>query len=161
VLAGVPDLRAVVIVGGEAGAAEAGVPVAVRAWAELEAASPAAPADVGPEEPVAVMYTSGTTGRAKGVVCPHGYFSCWADDTGRAVGFETDDVLYSPLPLFHLTGQCVNVQLALVHGGWFPAVVVSRARRTVVVDYRLGPGRLDARRQRVGVERVLPLDPDA
>jgi hypothetical protein len=49
--------------------------------------------------------------------------------------------------------------LAFVHGAWHPAVVVSRARRTVVVDYRLGPGPLGARRQRVGVDRVRPLEP--
>jgi crotonobetaine/carnitine-CoA ligase len=101
--------------------------VTVHSWSALEWTSTVPPVDVGPGDPVAVMYTSGTTGRAKGVVCPHGYFSCWADDTGRAVGFEAGDVLYSPLPMFHLTGQCVNVQLALVGDG------------AVVMDQRFSP----------------------
>jgi hypothetical protein len=44
--------------------------------------------------------------------------------------------------------------LAYVHGAWHPAVVVSRDRRTVVVDYQLADGPLGARRQRVALERI-------
>lgn len=97
------------------------------AWAEVANAAPAAPAELTPADPIAVMYTSGTTGPAKGVVCPHGYFMCWADDTGRAVRFGAGDVLYTPLPLYHITAQAVNVQLALLHRG------------RVVVDTRFSP----------------------
>jgi hypothetical protein len=53
---------------------------------------------------------------------------------------------------FHLEpGQHV---FAYVHGDWHPAVVSSRDRRTVVVDYQLGPGPLGARRQRVPIDCV-------
>jgi hypothetical protein len=51
--------------------------------------------------------------------------------------------------------------VAYVHGGWHPAVVASRDRRTVVVDYQLGPGLLGARRQRVTIDRVRLDDPTA
>ncbi|OZM79521.1 hypothetical protein [Pseudonocardia sp. MH-G8] len=44
--------------------------------------------------------------------------------------------------------------LAYVHGSWQPAVVRSRARRTVVVDYQVHPGALGARRQRVTIDRI-------
>jgi hypothetical protein len=44
--------------------------------------------------------------------------------------------------------------LAHVHGSWQPAVVRSRARRTVVVDYHVHPGALGARRQRVTIDRI-------
>ncbi|WP_170231453.1 hypothetical protein [Pseudonocardia kunmingensis] len=44
--------------------------------------------------------------------------------------------------------------LAYVHGSWQPAVVRSRARRTVVVDYQVHPGALGARRQRVAIDRI-------
>jgi hypothetical protein len=44
--------------------------------------------------------------------------------------------------------------LAHVHGAWQPAVVRSRARRTVVVDYQVHPGALGARRQRVSIDRI-------
>jgi hypothetical protein len=43
---------------------------------------------------------------------------------------------------------------AHVHGAWHPAVVKSRDRRTVVVDYELDPGPLGVRRQRVTIDRI-------
>ncbi len=43
---------------------------------------------------------------------------------------------------------------AYVHGAWHPAVVKSRDRRTVVVDYELDPGPLGVRRQRVTIDRI-------
>lgn len=51
--------------------------------------------------------------------------------------------------------------LAYVHGAWHRAVLAGRDRRTVVVDYQLDPGPLDARRQRVTIDRVRPTDPTA
>lgn len=49
-----------------------------------------------------IMYTSGTTGPSKGVMCPHSQ----GLGIGRAVaadhGYRPDDVLYTCLPLFHV-----------------------------------------------------------
>ena len=48
-----------------------------------------------------IMYTSGTTGPSKGVMCPHSQ----GQAVGRALafdfGYRPDDVLYTCLPLFH------------------------------------------------------------
>jgi len=48
-----------------------------------------------------IMYTSGTTGPSKGVMCPHSQ----GHAVGRALaldyGYRADDVLYTCLPLFH------------------------------------------------------------
>lgn len=48
-----------------------------------------------------IMYTSGTTGPSKGVMCPHSQ----GHAVGRALaldyGYRPDDVLYTCLPLFH------------------------------------------------------------
>lgn len=48
-----------------------------------------------------IMYTSGTTGPSKGVMCPHSQ----GHAVGRALvqdyGYRSDDVLYTCLPLFH------------------------------------------------------------
>jgi crotonobetaine/carnitine-CoA ligase len=107
--AALPVLRRVIVVG-EPGLGD--VP-----WDEVAAGPAAAPASVAPGDPAAIMYTSGTTGPAKGVLCPHGYFLCWALDTAEAVRFGPGDVLYTPLPLFHITGQAVNVLMGLVAGG--------------------------------------------
>lgn len=129
-----PDLRAVVAVGAGAGDGPA--------WDEVAAGPPADPAALAASDPVAVMYTSGTTGPAKGVVCPHGYFACWADDTARAVRFGADDVLFTPLPLFHITAQAVNVLMAAVAGG------------RVELDARFSPAAFWERMAAMGVTHV-------
>jgi crotonobetaine/carnitine-CoA ligase len=104
-----PFVHGIVIVAGEAQANE-------TEWAEVAAGDRVDLPDVSAADPIAIMYTSGTTGAAKGVLCPHGYFMCWADDTTAAVRLERGDVLYTPLPLYHITAQAVNVLGALVVG---------------------------------------------
>jgi carnitine-CoA ligase len=56
---------------------------------------------VRPGDPFAILYTSGTTGPAKGVVCPHAQFYWWGLLTGRCLGVTAEDRLYTVLPLFH------------------------------------------------------------
>lgn len=84
----------------------------------IAAAEPAAPAPLDPHAPCLQLYTSGTTGRPKGVVTSQyafgihrlveklsGYFDDWGDD----------EVLLSPLPTFHIGGMSW-VCTALVRG---------------------------------------------
>ena len=85
----------------DCGLGSAAVPV--RALRELESADASRP----PLERVLhddlhlIMYTSGTTGPSKGVMCPHSQ----GQAVGRALaidfGYRPDDVLYTCLPLFH------------------------------------------------------------
>lgn len=63
-----------------------------------------------------VMYTSGTTGRAKGVVMPNGHFFASTGVFLRALGLTRDDVLYTPLPLFHGLASRLGVLPALMVG---------------------------------------------
>ncbi len=107
VLGALPFLHATVVVGGVPAESE-------TSWDEVADGSPADPAELTAADPIAVMYTSGTTGRAKGVVCPHGYFVCWGDDTSAAVRLGRGDLLYTPLPLYHITAQAVNVLAGLI-----------------------------------------------
>jgi crotonobetaine/carnitine-CoA ligase len=88
--------------------------------------APGAPAprgDVGPEDVLAILYTSGTTGPSKGVCCPHAQFYWFAVRTGAMLGIREEDVLYTCLPLFHINALSTVVQ-ALVHG--VPCVVGPR-----------------------------------
>lgn len=56
----------------------------------------------------AIMYTSGTTGPAKGVLLPHGHFYVWLERQMVKVGQTEDDVYYICMPLFHV--NALNLQ---------------------------------------------------
>lgn len=54
-----------------------------------------------PGDTFAILYTSGTTGPAKGVCCPHAQFYWWGRLTAGHLGVSERDTLFSVLPLFH------------------------------------------------------------
>jgi carnitine-CoA ligase len=72
-------------------------------------------AEVRPSDACSILYTSGTTGLSKGVICPHGQFFWWAITTGRQLGVSQGDVLHTTLPLFHTNALNCFFQ-ALVFG---------------------------------------------
>lgn len=71
------------------------------------------PVDVQPGETLAILYTSGTTGPAKGVICPHAQYYWWGVNTGRILGVNAEDVLCTTLPLFHINALNTFAQAAL------------------------------------------------
>jgi crotonobetaine/carnitine-CoA ligase len=75
-------------------------------------------APVGPGDPCVILYTSGTTGPSKGVVCPHAQWYWWAVKTGGILGVVPGDVLYTNLPFFHTNALNAFVQ-ALVNDATF------------------------------------------
>lgn len=103
------------------------------------------PAIVAPQDTLTILYTSGTTGLSKGVICPHAQFFWWGVYTGRQLGVVERDVLHTPLPLFH-TNALNSFFQALLHGasqvverrfsvsGFWPAV----SRSGATVTYLLG-----------------------
>jgi crotonobetaine/carnitine-CoA ligase len=113
VLAAVPsELELVWLLGHEGGPVWRGRPV--EPFAGLGDAVPAQP--VLPGDTVAILYTSGTTGPSKGVMCPQAQFYWWALGTAAMLGgLHEDDVLYTCLPLFHTNALNTCVQ-ALVYG---------------------------------------------
>ncbi len=64
-----------------------------------------------------IMYTSGTTGPSKGVIIPNGHFFASSATFIRALGLTQDDVLFTPLPLFHGLASRLGVLPALMVGG--------------------------------------------
>ena len=58
-------------------------------------------AATGPGDIVVILYTSGTTGGAKGVLCPHAQLYWWGIINSEVLSIGPDDVLFTSLPLFH------------------------------------------------------------
>ncbi|MFE3170682.1 AMP-binding protein [Amycolatopsis sp. NPDC059090] len=62
----------------------------------------AAQRNFGPGDLATILYTSGTTGPAKGVMLPRAYFSNLAEVWIDRLGLNADDIGYFPLPFFHV-----------------------------------------------------------
>ena len=71
--------------------------------------------DIGPADAFIILYTSGTTGPAKGVLCPNAQFYWWGVHSGRFLEVTEADKLVTTLPLFHTNAINCFFQ-ALLHG---------------------------------------------
>ncbi|MFI5013428.1 MAG: ATP-dependent acyl-CoA ligase [Hyphomicrobiales bacterium] len=106
---------------------------------------PQPPGTLGPGDTLAILYTSGTTGPSKGVICPHAQYYWWGIITADLLGVGDEDVLVTPLPLFHSNALNTFYQ-ALLYGahvvylprfsvsGFFPSLAEHKA----TVTYLLG-----------------------
>jgi crotonobetaine/carnitine-CoA ligase len=108
-------------------------------------ARPVEPAKLGPGDTLAILYTSGTTGPSKGVICPHAQYYWWGVITGGMLGVSRGDALVTPLPLFHSNALNTFYQ-ALLYGAhvvYLPRFSVSGffgelAEHKAKVTYLLG-----------------------
>jgi acyl-CoA synthetase (AMP-forming)/AMP-acid ligase II len=91
---------------GEAGEADGTVPV--RPLSALAGAPLAAQVPVGPDDVVALPYSSGTTGLAKGVMLTHKNLVANVAQTLGAIPSAPDERVMAVLPFFHIYGmQCM------------------------------------------------------
>jgi acyl-CoA synthetase (AMP-forming)/AMP-acid ligase II len=95
--ADLPDLRDIVVVRGEE-------PPDLRLEDALACTPAATLPRVDPSAVMMAMYTSGTTGRPKGVLHTHYSFDYRVRTMAEAWAIGRDDVLFMPSPVTHITG---------------------------------------------------------
>ncbi len=104
-----------------------------RLAAALAASEPDAGADYGPDVPITLLYTSGTTGRSKGVIVTRRNAWTTAFNFAMANQVAASDVLLCDMPLFHVAGLFGVARAALFMGAtllisdrFVPAVALAR-----------------------------------
>lgn len=75
------------------------------------------PVDRSPSDLATFIYTGGTTGLSKGCMLSHNYHEVLARQIGVSWGRTPEDVLWTPLPMFHYNALVTAVVGALVFGG--------------------------------------------
>ncbi|PVE22217.1 2-acylglycerophosphoethanolamine acyltransferase [Microvirga sp. KLBC 81] len=75
-------------------------------------------ADVGPDDPAVVLFTSGTEGTPKGVVLSNANLVANAYQVKALAGdiLTPDDVFFDPLPIFHSFGLTAGLLTAVLNG---------------------------------------------
>lgn len=86
-----------------------------RLAAECPETAPEGPAP-SPTDEAAILYTSGTTARPKGVLVTHANYLCAGETVARAVRLTAADRHLVVLPLFHGNAQYYSTMSALVTG---------------------------------------------
>ncbi|MER8499389.1 AMP-binding protein [Mesorhizobium sp. M1142] len=114
-----PNLRTLILVGADAAEARAAGIRTGRIVSFEECLAPRPDfdlADIHYSDPMAILYTSGTTGPAKGALMSHHHCYSWAAAMASNLGYTTNDSYFSALPLFHTDAQMFGVFLPLIYG---------------------------------------------
>lgn len=130
-----------------------------RPLVELRTAEPPPPAEVGPDDVHRLMYTSGTTGRPKGVMITHANLA-WKNLAHIAeLGFTSADLGLACGPLYHVgaldltTTSLITVgATTIIHRTFDAAAVVDELERSRVTTVWLAPAMVNAIMALPGVE---------
>jgi acyl-CoA synthetase (AMP-forming)/AMP-acid ligase II len=105
----------------------------------LAAADPTPPpVDVSPDDVAVILYTSGTTGRAKGVMHTHRALLYQAADTNLVTEADRSDVMLATTPFFTAGGMVRTVswlylgQTMVIHQRFDPQAVIDEIERSAI-----------------------------
>jgi crotonobetaine/carnitine-CoA ligase len=113
VCADLPMLAHVITLGGATSFPQA----ATHRWADAVNAAPSEAYAVRPAALATFVYTGGTTGLSKGCMLTHNYHAELADQIGYCWGRTADDVVWTPLPMFHFNALVTAIVGPLIFGG--------------------------------------------
>jgi crotonobetaine/carnitine-CoA ligase len=102
---------------GDEATSAAGGGLGLHDWGEALSSEPASPAAVRPADLATFIYTGGTTGPSKGCMLTHHYHAALARQIGVCWGRGPDDVVWTPLPLYHFNALTTVVTGTLLFGG--------------------------------------------
>ncbi|GAB5453626.1 MAG: malonyl-CoA synthase [Halioglobus sp.] len=91
-------------------------------------------ASTAPDDVAALVYSSGTTGRPKGIMLTHGNLYSNASVLVKLWGFTAEDCLLHALPVFHVHGLFVAIGCVLMSGAsmrWLPRFEVAEVLRNL------------------------------
>jgi acyl-CoA synthetase (AMP-forming)/AMP-acid ligase II len=119
------------------------LPVALTIGAEYETALSAIDldplhVDVSPDDVAVILYTSGTTGRAKGVMHTHRALLYQAADTNLVTEANRSDVMLATTPFFTAGGMVRTVswlylgQTMVIHQRFDPQAVIDEIERSAI-----------------------------
>jgi carnitine-CoA ligase len=155
----------------------AGVAVPVTAFAELlEEPLPDSEHDPDGSLPMAIMFTSGTTGDSKGCILSRGHVVKVGATLAKVYGLKTGDVMFTALPMFHaaalvavLMESVVSTASAHMTGGFRASTfMIEAARAGATVALCIGamgpmllaqPPRDTDTEHRIRLLHIVPISP--
>lgn len=141
----VPSLRSIVIADASDRPDARDTHLRLSSLAEWRRCKPYSGAGPRASEVAHVMYTSGTTGPAKGVLMPHAHCFLYGLGAIDNLHLNADDKYYVTLPLYHSNGLFMQVYACLIAG----ATVVLKSR------FRAQDWLSDIRRHRATLTNTL------